>query len=378
MAARLLLAAVLSLAAAAAGCGGDGKPTLPAGAARVPASTPIFVSADGRATPLLRALGWPAGPVALTLSAFGRPAQVVRGQGPAGRSLAESGAFRAAMARLPRTASLRAYVAGRAARAALWGLLRRAGLPLALTRLAPRIGWLALAASPQEGGFRLEGALAVPAAEEQPSFLPTLPRELPRGTEAALVLSRLDLPLGRLLARLEGVSGLGDLARRLDQAQAAVGLSLQGDILPALAGEAALLRLREGTALVLRLEAGSRRVLATLLARLAPVLALGRLGSLQPLPGGVYLLRVARRPLRLYIALERSRLLVADRRPALERLRRGPRLGQLPSYRRLVERADLPEELRALVYARRGKVLLVAGVEGGEAGDLVRGFLTFE
>lgn len=377
MAARLLLAVALALAAAAAGCGGGGRGPVPPGAALVPAGAAAFVSADGRAAPLLSALSWPKPPVALYLRRLGGPPVEAAAASPPVRSLAEDEGFRRAMGRLPEDAALRAYVAGPAVLDALDRALARAGLPGGLARSFLPLRWISLAADPAEGGFRLRGAVAAGLPQEPPAFSPTLPGEVPAGAEAAVFLSRLDIPLGGLVADLDRISPR--LARQIDLAQGALGLSLEGDVLPALAGEAALARYPAGTLLAVRLDGEDEAALRTLLSRLGPVLALAGLGSLRPQAGGAYRLALAGRDVELLVVVEPRRLLVTDAPRLLRRLRAGGgALAAGARYRRLLERADLPQEVVALAYGSRpGASALIAATGRGGLYDL-RGFLALD
>jgi len=112
---------------------------------------------------------------------------------------------------------------------------------------------------------------------------------------------------------------------------------------------------------------------------LGPILELGKLGALEPLPGGVYRLTIGGRDLEVFAALAGGKLLLADGRRALARVRAGERpLAGEERYRRLVERADLPREVVALAYAaRRGAAAVLAAVGENGRYDL-SGFLAFE
>ncbi len=294
------------------------------------------------------------------------------GAAPPARSLAGEESFRRAWAPLPAGSALKAYVAGPAAAAALAEAVAGADLPAPLARSLLDLRWVSLAADPDEGGFRLRGAAAA-GLEEPPPFAPTLPGEVPAGAEAAVFLSRLDLLLGGLVADLQRLSP--GLARQIDLAQAAVCLSLQGDLLPALAGEAALARYPHGLVVAVRLDSQGEEVVRTLLSRLGPVLAVAGLGSLREV-GGVYRLAVAGR--RLLVALRPGRLLLTDSPRLLRRLRAGgPALASGERYRRLLARADPPEKVVALAYCSRPGGSAMVAASGGGVYDL-RGFLVLD
>lgn len=372
-----LAAAAAALAVLLVGCGGGATKRLPPGAAFVPAGAAAFVSADERAAPILAAVSAPSPPVDFFLPRLGHEPVVVERTAPPARALADDGAFVEAMRRLPGNAALRGYVSGAAVVRALDRVLRRAGLPAGLSRSFLALDWIALAATPAEGGFRLQGTVAARLSQEPRAFEPTLPAELSAGAEAAVVFSGLDIPLGALVADLDRIAP--SLARQLALAQAALGLSLAGDVVPALAGEAALARYREGTVFVVRLDAHGEAVMRRLLERLGPILQVAKLGALQPLSGGVYRLTLADRDLRVFVALRRGKLLLASDRRALARVRSGGRtLAGETRYRDLSEAADVPARVVALAYLARPGASALLAVAGKNGRFDTEGFLAFE
>ncbi|MER3410067.1 MAG: hypothetical protein C4306_08210 [Thermoleophilia bacterium] len=292
-------------------------------------------------------------------------------------SLGRSPLFRQAMGELPESAAVRAYVAGSLLYAVLRDELRRFRLPASLAALLPLPGTVAAAALPDQGGFRLVGRASLPARDQPPRIEPRLPAEVLAGASLLLVTSRLDRPLGALLAGLDRLSP--GLDQKLRLAQAALGLSLEGDILPALSGEAALARYREGEGLVVRLDRQGERVVHQLLARLGPILALAKLGSLRALSPGAYRLSLPGPKLALLVALEPGKLLLATSAATLSRMRaHAAPLARQPTYRALLARARLPSQVSALLYVSLPRVAALVGLrpEGGGLG--IEGFLSVE
>lgn len=280
-------------------------------------------------------------------------------------SLGGSDEFEAATDDLPDDALVTGYVSGRATMESLASALpRRQGATDALAALLPGRAFpsLGFTVRGEEGGVRLDAGYPLEGEDAPEAFEPALPSELPAG--AAVFLSFADLrDYVRGALRREGDAN-EEFDRSVAEAELALGVSLEEDVLPLLEGEGALVAYPDRTprprsrpasltiSLVLAVD-DEERALATIdrIARRAAALVRG-VALAKTEVGGVEATRVSFRGCELYYAVVRGKLVVTTRRAGIALVgAEGTKLSEDESYRDARQAAGAPREAAAFAYA---------------------------
>lgn len=155
-----------------------------------------------------------------------------------GGSLADVEGFKESMEKIDDASAARAYVRGREVQQALDVALESEGAPPSITVSAGRLESLALGAKAEGKGVSFDGGIRIdPGLDPQP-FHATLPGDLPKGALLYVSLNSLDDML-RTVLELVGKAN-PSFPDQLSQVEAALGITLEDDVYPLLANEAAL------------------------------------------------------------------------------------------------------------------------------------------
>lgn len=292
-------------------------------------------------------------------------------------SLAEDAAFVDAMARVAEDALVRGYFNGPAASPAVE---EGVGLDVgALADLLPGGGvpWVSFSASAEDRGGRIEAAVGFagdPEGYVGPSYEASLPDVVPAGALAYVSFNDLEGQLSKLRDVFASVEP--DIERDIGRFESEIGVSLEEDVGPLLAGEGALY-VRQGAFIpevTLVLEVENEEEAMTTLDDL--VEGLGDtvdLGTPQPAEiAGVQARQVdISPPVALYYAAFDGRLVVTTQRAGIEDLREDDdRLADDELFRDALEDADMPGETVGFLFVNlRETIPYVFGLIGGFVGD---------
>lgn len=287
-------------------------------------------------------------------------------------SLAESDDFEAVTADLADEALLRVYASGEGVGAAFGAV---AELPVSLPSAA-----FALMAEPER--LRLEGAAELEPFERFVSepYEAELPQIVPAGAFLYLSFKDLERPLSALrdlFAELEP-----DLERDLARVESMLGVSLEEDVFPLVAGEGALYARRgfliPELTLLLQVEdeTAARETLDELAASAQAFLGLGE--PRETRVAGVEVVEVpVAGPVSLRYAVFDGMLVVTTSEDGIRDLREGGEaLADDEAFETALERADVPQETVGFAYADLEEaipvVLDVLGFAGDDVPDVVR------
>ena len=205
-----------------------------------------------------------------------------------GKKLADDQAFKDAMAKLDQSSAVRAYVAGGRVQKALDDAFEGGGAPPHLTTEVGRLESLSASAKAEAKGLHFDGAIAIDPALAPEPFAATLPGELPGGALLYVSANSLD-DMTRTVLRLVSRS-LPNFDTQLSQVEAVLGFSVQRDVLPLLAHEAAfaVYPARPLPTFVVVIKVGDTAKAKRIFSRLSGVIALGLNINTKTLPvGGV-------------------------------------------------------------------------------------------
>jgi hypothetical protein len=293
----------------------------------------------------------------------------------AGRLSADS-QFADAMARVAEDALVRLYFNGAAAAPAFE---EQAGFDAgALGDLLPggEVPWISVALAAEDRGGRFEGAVGFaddPEGYVGPSYEAKLPEIVPAGALAYLSFKDLEGQLSKMrdvFARVEP-----DIERDIGRFENEIGVSLEEDIGPLLAGEGALY-VREGAfipevTLLLEVDDEDKAVAVVddLVSGLHDFVPLGEPRTTEI--EGVQARQVdIQPPVSLYYAAFDGRLVVTTQRAGIAALREdGDRLSDDDRFRDALEDADMPGETVGFAYVNLRELIPYAFGFLGAAGE---------
>ena len=292
-------------------------------------------------------------------------------------SLAADSRFVEAMGHVAEDALVRLYFNGPAAETGLSG---SADVDLgAVAELLPggTVPWVSASLSAEDGGGRVDGAVGFagdPTGFVSPSYEANLPDVAPAGALAYFSFKDLESQLSTfrdLFAQLEP-----DVERDIGRFEAEVGVSLEEDIGPLLAGEGALY-VRQGlfipeVTLLLEVEdeANAMAVLDGLVAGLRDFVPLGEARTIDV--EGVEARQVdIEAPLSIFYAAFDGHLVVTSQRAGIAAIRAdGDRLSGDDRFQQALSDAGMPDETAGFAYVDLKEIIAYALGFAGAAQDV--------
>jgi hypothetical protein len=273
-------------------------------------------------------------------------------QARSGDALADQNRFEEAMDRLPEDAVARGFLNGDDVQRQLDESLVEEGVAPELIRKYGRLETLAAAVVAQNAGVLLKADVATESAADAEPYSSQLPSAVPAGAIAYVSFGDLEEGIRRGLRVLE--ENDRDVALQREQAEAALGFSLEDDFAPIFGGEGGVAVYRAvpdpGIALVLAVddEDKARRTVD----RLGALAQLGGIATTRRLTiEGVAVRRIRLPEHSLFAAVSRGRLVVTNSGAVLrDTLDRGPTLAGDDAFTRAADAAELPQETTGFVY----------------------------
>lgn len=281
-----------------------------------------------------------------------------------GGSLASDARFAEAMGHVADDALVRVYFNGPAAEG---GLTESAGVDLEeLTELLPggAVPWVSASVSVEDGGGRVDGAVGFAGDPEGfigPSYEANLPDVAPAGALAYTSFKDLEGQLSKLRDAFSQVEP--DIERDIGRFENEIGVSLEEDIGPLLAGEGALY-IRQGlfipeVTLLLEVEdeANAMAVLDDLVAGAGKYLPLGEPQTVDI--GGVEARQLdIEPPVSLVYAAFDGRLVVSTQRAGIAAIQEdGDRLSGDDSFEEALDGAGMPDETAGFTYVNLAETI---------------------
>jgi hypothetical protein len=265
--------------------------------------------------------------------------------------------FKKAMKQLPSDAMAKLYVSGKDVQEAVGKALASSGATAGAVGSLGSLDSIAAAASAEQDGVSVDGDIAASPKNQPEAYTPTLPSELPAGALLLVSFAHLDKPLKSVLEQVK--SSNPSFSKQLGQAEGLLGLSVEGDVLPALGGEGAVAvyppaagDTTPAIALVLKVddEAKVRDLLKKLvsLARLS-----GQLQVITVTVGGVEVQKFTIQGVSVLVSVFDGKLVVTNADSLIEALHAtsGNRLGDDLNYQEATKNAGLPSEVLGFAYA---------------------------
>jgi Protein of unknown function (DUF3352) len=270
-------------------------------------------------------------------------------------SLSDSGDFQHALGDLPEDSLARAYVSGNAIRTQIDAAIARGGVPPAVAQQIPAIESLGAALTAHEDAVQVDATASGDLKVNPTSFHPELPAELPAGAIAYAGFSNLEDSLRRAIHTVGKTRPNFDQQRA--QIEAALGLSLDDDVLPLFAGEGALAVYPSAEtqvptiAFVVKVsdEEAARHVIS----RLTALGQLGAAGRVTTVPiGGVEATQISvGNGVSIYVAEFAHKIVVTNSRTTISDMQgTGPKLSDDPAYTGAVAAAGAPDETVGFLY----------------------------
>ena len=289
-----------------------------------------------------------------------------------GGSLASDARFAEAMGHVAEDALVRVYFNGPAAEGAL---TESAGVDLeTLAELLPggAVPWVSAAVSLEDGGGRLDGAVGFAGDPEGfvgPNYEANLPDVAPAGALAYVSFKDLEGQMSRLRDAFSQVEP--EIERDIGRFESDIGVSLEEDIGPLLAGEGALY-VRQGlfipeVTLMLEVEdeAKAMAVLDDLVAGARKYLPLNAPRTVDI--GGVEARQVdLEPPVSLVYAAFDGRLVVSTQRAGIAAIQEdGDRLSSDDRFQEALDAAGMPDETAGFAYVNLAEIIpYVLGLVG--------------
>jgi len=273
--------------------------------------------------------------------------------------LSESDAFTEAMKELPGAAAAKLYLEGGQVQAGLEKSLQGSGIPSGSTSDFSDFGSIrsiAAAAVAEKNGVSLDGDVAATVKAKTETYAPELPSVLPSGALLLVSFAHLDQPIRQVLDSVK--RSQPRLQEQLDLFQGVAGLSLEGDLLPILAGEGAIVVYPSeprakipAISLVLKLEDEAK--VKNLLDRLATVLRLsGNVKVTSAVVDGVPVKKFDVQRVTLLAGVFDGMLVVTNGASVIKGLHsNGDKLVDDPQYSQAADDAGLPDEVLGFAYA---------------------------
>src|SRR6266540_2003930 len=270
--------------------------------------------------------------------------------------LSESDAFTEAMQQLPGEAAAKLYLEGGKVQAGLEKSLQGSGIPSGSASDFGSIRSIAAAAVAEKNGVSLDGDVAATVKAKTETYAPELPSLLPSGALLLVSFAHLDQPIRQVLDSVK--RSQPRLQKQLDLFQGVAGLSLEGDLLPILAGEGAIVVYPSeprakipAISLVLKLEDEAK--VKNLLDRLATVLRLsGNVKVTSAVVDGVPVKKFDVQRVTLLAGVFDGMLVVTNGASVIKGLHsNGDKLVDDPQYSQAADDAGLPDEVLGFAYA---------------------------
>jgi hypothetical protein len=273
-----------------------------------------------------------------------------------GGSLADVDAFKESMEKIDDGSAARGYVRGREVQQALDVALEGEGAPPSLTVTVGRLESLAMGAKAEGEGVSFDGGIRIdPGLDPQP-FQATLPGDLPAGALLYVSANSLDDML-RTVIKLVGKAN-PSFPEQLSQVEAALGITLEDDIYPLLANEAALAIYPNRpvpTILFLLKTAGddeeNARRLVDRIAQIATLSGEVRSSKLNIEGAEVHKLDFTTEGFSLFLSVKDGKTIVTNGREAVAGvLGSGAKLDGDSVFKRAKDDAAMPDETTGFVY----------------------------
>jgi hypothetical protein len=270
-------------------------------------------------------------------------------------TLSDSGDFTDAMKQLPADAVTKLYVDGPKAQTELEKSLKGSGLSATTSGLGD-LHSIAAAAVAEQDGVSLDGDVAASLEDKPKTYSPELPSVLPSGASLVVSFAHLDGPVRRAYQTLEKAQP--SIEKQLNLFQGVTGVSVEGDLVPILAGEGAVAvypaaagAKLPGLALVLKLQ--DEQKVKNLLDQLASVLRLsGGVTVTATSIAGAPVQKIVVQGVTIYAGVFDGMLVVTNAEGIVSGLRaKGDKLADDPLYSQAADSAGLPDEVLGFVYA---------------------------
>ncbi len=273
-----------------------------------------------------------------------------------GGSLADVDAFKEAMGSVDENSSVRGYVRGRDVQQALDVALEGSGAPPNVTTGAFRLESMALGAKAEERGVSFDGGIRIDPELKPEAYKATLPGDLPKGALLYVSVNSLDDMLRTVLELVAKANP--SLPEQIAQVEAAIGVTLEKDVYPLLANEAAVAvypnRPIPTILFVLKTEGDDEKEASRLVDRITQIVTLSGQAktSLLDIEGAdVHRLDFTGQDFSLFITTHAGKTIVTNGMEAVRGvLGSGDKLDDDPLFNEAKDEAGMPDETTGFVY----------------------------